>query len=106
VKYGAKPGASRHCQPPRCGRISKIVITGDSLSERSRGCRAALLRGCTESETAYRDRLGEQGAYFGITREQAAQLGKEAAAFTFKALAEPFTVQTRCDSTSGAECSC
>lgn len=48
-----------------------------------------------ESETAYRDRLDEQGAYFSITRQQAAQLGKEASAFTAKALAEPFTVQTR-----------
>ena len=48
-----------------------------------------------ESETAYRDRLDEQGAYFGITRQQAAQLGKEASAFTAKALAEPFTVHTR-----------
>ena len=48
-----------------------------------------------ESETAYRDRLDEQGAYFGITRQEAAQLGKEASAFTAKALAEPFTVQTR-----------
>ena len=48
-----------------------------------------------ESETAYRDRLDEQGAYFGITREQAALLGKEAAAFTAEALAEPFTVRTR-----------
>ncbi len=48
-----------------------------------------------ESKTAYRDRLDEQGAYFGITREQAAQLGEEAAAFTVRMLAEPFTVQTR-----------
>jgi endonuclease YncB( thermonuclease family) len=48
-----------------------------------------------ESETAYRDRLDEQGAYFGITRQQAAQIGNEAAAFTAKALGEPFTVQTR-----------
>jgi endonuclease YncB( thermonuclease family) len=48
-----------------------------------------------ESETAYRDRLGEQGEYFGITRTGAAIIGKEATEFTAKALAEPFTVQTR-----------
>ena len=47
-----------------------------------------------ESETAYRDRLDEQGAYFGITREQAAQLGNEAAAFTARPMQEPFPVQT------------
>ena len=48
-----------------------------------------------ESKTAYRDRLDEQGAYFSITREQAAEVGEKASAFTAKVLAQPFTVHTR-----------
>ncbi len=48
-----------------------------------------------EAETAYRDRLDEQAAYFGITREQAAEVAHEAAAFTAKRLAVPFSVWTR-----------
>ncbi len=48
-----------------------------------------------EAETAYRDRLDEQAAYWGITREQATEIAHEAAAFTAKRLADPFTVWTR-----------
>ena len=48
-----------------------------------------------EAETAYRDRLDEQAAYWGITREEGAQIAHEAAAFTVKRLAAPFTVWTR-----------
>lgn len=40
-------------------------------------------------------RSDEQAAYFGLTREQAVELGKQAKAFTAKALAEPFTIYTR-----------
>jgi endonuclease YncB( thermonuclease family) len=54
-----------------------------------------------EAETAYRDRLDEQAAYFGITREQATQVAHEAAEFTRKVLAQPFTVQTRWRSALG-----
>lgn len=48
-----------------------------------------------EAETAYRDRLDEQAAYFGITREQAVEIAHESAAFTAKRLAAPFSVWTR-----------
>jgi endonuclease YncB( thermonuclease family) len=54
-----------------------------------------------EAETAYRDRLDEQAAYWGITREQAKEIAHEAAAFTAKRLAEPFTVWTRWNSARG-----
>ncbi len=54
-----------------------------------------------EAETAYRDRLNEQAAYFGITREQAVQIAHEAAAFTEKRLAAPFSVWTRWRSALG-----
>jgi endonuclease YncB( thermonuclease family) len=54
-----------------------------------------------EAETAYRDRIDEQAAYFGITRAQAVDLAHEAAAFTEKRLSQPFTVWTRWRSALG-----
>ena len=54
-----------------------------------------------EAETAYRDRLDEQAAYWRITRAQAKDIAHEAAAFTAKRLAEPFTVWTRWNSARG-----
>jgi len=54
-----------------------------------------------EAETAYRDRIAEQAAYFGITKEQAIELAREASAFTEKHLAAPFTVWTRWRSALG-----
>lgn len=48
-----------------------------------------------EAETAYRDRLDEQAAYFGITRDQAIEVAHEAAAFTAERLSKPFTLWTR-----------
>src|ERR1700712_5355414 len=48
-----------------------------------------------EAETAYRDRIDEQAAYFGITAAQAVEIAHEAAASTQKRLAAPFTVWTR-----------
>ena len=48
-----------------------------------------------EAETAYRDRIAEQAADFGITKEQAVEIAHEAAAFTAKKLAAPFSVWTR-----------
>jgi endonuclease YncB( thermonuclease family) len=48
-----------------------------------------------EAETAYRDRLDEQAAYFGISRAQAAEVARQAAAFTKAKLSRPFTVWTR-----------
>ena len=40
-------------------------------------------------------RSDEQAAYFELTRAQAVELGKEAKEFTARALAKPFTIQTR-----------
>lgn len=54
-----------------------------------------------EAETAYRDRVAEQAAYFGITPEQAKDIAHEASAFTAKRLAAPFTVWTRWRSALG-----
>ncbi len=54
-----------------------------------------------EAETAYRDRLDEQAGYWRITREQAVTIAHEAAAFTAKQLAAPFTVWTRWRSALG-----
>lgn len=68
------------------------VITGDAKRE----IVARLYFVDTpEAETAYRDRLDEQAAYWGVTREQAKDIAHEAAAFTAKRLAAPFTVWTR-----------
>ncbi len=54
-----------------------------------------------EAETAYRDRLDEQAAYFGLTREQATIIAHESTQFTEKRLATPFTVWTRWRSALG-----
>lgn len=54
-----------------------------------------------EAETAYRDRIAEQSAYFGITKEQTVDIAHEAAAFTEKQLNAPFTVWTRWRSALG-----
>ncbi len=40
-------------------------------------------------------RSDEQAAYFGITHQQAVELGRRAQEFTARALARPFTIQTR-----------
>ena len=54
-----------------------------------------------EAETAYRDRIDEQAAHFGITTAQAKDLAHEAAAFTQKHLSKPFTIWTRWRSALG-----
>jgi endonuclease YncB( thermonuclease family) len=63
------------------------VITGDAGKEIV--ARLYFVE-APEAETAYRDRIAEQAAYFGITPEQAKQNAHEAAAFTEKRLAAPF----------------
>lgn len=74
------------------------VITGDAKRE-------IVVRlyfaDTPEAETAYRDRLDEQAAYFGITRAQATDIAHEAAAFTAKRLSALFTVWTRWRSALG-----
>ncbi len=47
-----------------------------------------------ETETKYADRIKEQAAYFGITEDQALEVAQEAADFTAKQLAKPFTICT------------
>ena len=74
------------------------VITGDAKRE----IVARLYFVDTpEAETAYRDRINEQAAYFGITAQQAATIAHEATAFTAKRLTAPFTVWTRWRSALG-----
>lgn len=54
-----------------------------------------------EAETAYRDRLDEQAAYWSITREQATVIAHESTKFTEERLRKPFTVWTRWRSALG-----
>jgi len=74
------------------------VITGDA--EREIVARLYFVD-TPEAETAYRDRLDEQAAYWGITPTEAATVAREASAFTEKRLSSPFTVWTRWRSALG-----
>ena len=47
------------------------------------------------------ERSDEQAAYFGLTRAQAIELGRQAKIFTANALAQPFTIYTRWQSAFG-----
>jgi len=47
------------------------------------------------SSRTHSTRSDEQAAYFGLSRQAAVELGKEAKAFTLHALAKPFTIHTR-----------
>jgi endonuclease YncB( thermonuclease family) len=55
----------------------------------------------TESRSSG-ERSDEQAAYFGLTRAQAIDLGRQAKIFTASALAQPFTIYTRWRSVFGA----
>lgn len=83
----------------------KATNDGDSFRVRFPNGRLDVVRlyfvDAPESKTAYRDRLAEQAAYFGITRQQAVRVGDEAAEFTAKALEQPFTIHTRWKSLFG-----
>lgn len=48
-----------------------------------------------EEERVYADRIAEQAAYFSITPNKAIEAGHAASEFTKRALAKPFTIQTR-----------
>jgi endonuclease YncB( thermonuclease family) len=71
---------------------------GDSFRVRLPDGRLETLRlyfvDTTESRTSGK-RSDEQAEYFGLTRTGAVILGKEAAEFTAKVLAKPFTIHTR-----------
>ncbi len=94
-------------QPPRANpfeRFDRCVLEpdkwtdGDSFRVRLPGGRLETFRlyfvDTTESRS-HSKRSDEQAAYFGLTREQAIELGEEAKAFTARALAKPFTIHTR-----------
>ncbi|MEA3210351.1 MAG: hypothetical protein QOE70_3408 [Chthoniobacter sp.] len=69
----------------------------DLLQER----RAALISSAVTGQIdVYRDRLDEQAAYFRITREEATEIARQAAAFTEERL-ELFSVWTRRRAASG-----
>lgn len=56
-----------------------------------------------ESDNRFPDRVAEQAAYFGISSEDAIQVGKEAVKFSSAFLAkQPFTVYTQFDDAMGA----
>lgn len=71
---------------------------GDSFRVRLADGRLETFRAYFIDTTESRSRgkrSDEQAAYFGLTRQQAVQLGKEAKAFSARALEKPFTIQTR-----------
>jgi endonuclease YncB( thermonuclease family) len=47
-----------------------------------------------EEEAVYANRIAEQAAHFGISPNEALEVGHEASEFTKQALAKPFTIQT------------
>jgi endonuclease YncB( thermonuclease family) len=71
---------------------------GDSFRVRLPDNRLVIFRlyyvDTTESRSRGK-RSDEQAAYFGITREQAIELGQQAKEFTARALEKPFTIYTR-----------
>jgi hypothetical protein len=91
-----------------CQLIPNRWNGGDTFHVRTADGREIVARlyfiDAPESETAWRDRLAEQAQYFGITTENAAAVAREAAAFTSKRLADPFTVWTRWRDALGPFC--
>ena len=71
---------------------------GDSFSVRLPDSRLELFRlffvDTIESRSRSK-RSDEQAAYFGLTRAQAIELGRQAKVFTAGPLAQPFTIYTR-----------
>lgn len=56
-----------------------------------------------EADYRYRDRLEAQAAYFGITEDQAVEVGKMAKEFTRSVLKDGFSVRTRWQGVFGGE---
>ena len=50
---------------------------------------------CPETDDSFPDRVAEQAQYFGVTSDQAMEIGKQAREFTKAALSRPFVIQTR-----------
>lgn len=88
-----------------CRLIPNRWNDGDSFHVMTADDRTIIVRlyfvDTPEAETAYKDRIAEQGVYFGITPEQAVGVAHEAAAFTATRLAGTFTVWTRWRSALG-----
>lgn len=82
-----------------CRLIPNRWNDGDSFHVRLPEAREIVARlyfvDTIESETAYRDRIAEQAAYFGITTAEAVTVAREASAFTAKRLSGPFSLWTR-----------
>lgn len=93
------PSAKPFQRLDRCRLIPNRWNDGDSFHVMTGDEREIVVRLCfvdtPEAETAYRDRIAEQAAYFGISAEQAVEIAHHAAAFTEKRLAGTFTVWTR-----------
>lgn len=93
------PSAKPFEQLTGCRLIPNRWNDGDSFHVRLTDGREIVARlyfvDTIESETAYRDRIAEQAAYFGISMTEAATVPREASAFTAKRLAAPFTIWTR-----------
>ena len=80
-----------------CRLVSSASADADSFHVRAGG-KEYIFRlyfvDAPEAETSFPERVAEQAKYFGITSEQALQLGKHAKKFTREKLARPFTVRT------------
>ena len=88
-----------------CRLIPNRWNDGDSFHVMTADDREIIVRlyfvDTPEAETAYKDRIAEQAAYFGITPEQAVGVAHEAAAFTANRLGGTFTVWPRWRSALG-----
>jgi len=94
------PAAKPWTKLENCRLIPNASNDGDSFHVRHQG-KEYLFRlyfvdtAETSSDAQVEARIGEQATYFGITRGEALQLGKEATMFTSRQLAGNFTVWTR-----------
>jgi endonuclease YncB( thermonuclease family) len=81
-----------------CQLVASTSNDGDSFHVKHEG-REYVFRlyfvDAPETSDDFPDRVQAQADYFGITKADALKVGKDAAAFTRKALAKPFTVLTR-----------
>jgi hypothetical protein len=82
------------CFRPWDNSIPKNIRKSNSVVSRLVEAREALVD-APEEEAVYANRIAEQAAYFGISPNEAIEVGHEASEFTKQALAKPFTTQTR-----------
>ncbi len=88
-----------------CRYIEQFANDGDSFHVRWKG-KEYIFRlyyvDSPETSLFLPERVDEQAAYFGITREQAMEIGKKAAEFTRKQLKRDFEARTRWEDAKGA----